>query len=111
MGMPSMTDAEVLALLLGKGTVGCSALELSQRLLKEHGGLSSLSKATLTQLKGYPGIKEVKALTLLGVFELAKRIRAEEKEPFTLNHCLNKLRASMTEVEELYVLMLDKGEG
>jgi len=71
-GVRSLSDAELLALVLQSGTRGKSVLELSDELLEKCNGLYSLSNAKETDLK-VKGIGKAKALKLVAAFELGRR--------------------------------------
>ena len=79
-GIDSLSNAELLALLLRCGTKSQSALELSQVILSQVGGIHKLPQLSLNQLKEIKGIKNAKALELLGCVELAKRMQ-ETNDP------------------------------
>src|SRR3989338_11633254 len=68
----TLNDAEILALILEKGTQGENVIDLSHRLISTFGveGLNSLSLAELTSIKG---IGLAKAAKLIAAFELSKR--------------------------------------
>ena len=108
-GIASLSDAELLALLLGKGSHGFSALELAYRLLGDFGSLPSLGEAPLPSLTGYPGIKGVKALTLQAVFELAKRIghQKENMSSYSPKTLFEYLKHKQGENERAYLFALD----
>jgi DNA repair protein RadC len=74
-GLPSLSDAEILALILQKGCGGESAVDVAHKLIGQYGlcGLSSLSFEELQQLRG---VGLAKAMTLLASFELARRAAA-----------------------------------
>lgn len=72
-----LTDAELLAVLLRTGTPGCNAVELGRKLLNEFNGLRGLFAAGADELRGVPGLGEVKAGQLQAILELAKREIAE----------------------------------
>ena len=78
LGIGSLSDAELLALLIGKGSRGVSALELSYKMLNDFGTLSSLCNASFPELSSYPGIKWVKSIELMATFEISKRLHLEE---------------------------------
>ncbi len=78
-GAASLSDAELIAILLRTGSSHENALELSKSLLAHCGNsLNLLSKLTLEQLTGHKGIGLAKAITLLTAFELGNRIRSEK---------------------------------
>lgn len=72
-GPRALRDAEVLALLVGSGTRGVGAVELSRRILKKFGGVSGLAGATADELCAVPGVGPALASRLLAARELARR--------------------------------------
>ena len=74
-GADSLSDAELLAILLRTGTKGLNVIDASRALLDHFNGLRNLSKQNWQALKVIPGIAKVKAITLEAVFELARRIQ------------------------------------
>ena len=83
-GAGALSNAELLAVMLRTGTKGKSALELAQELLGEAGGnngLLNIHYFTLQKLKTIKGIGTVKAVQILCLSELAKRLaKATAKE-------------------------------
>ena len=73
-GIGSLSDAEVLALLIGKGTTKDNALSLAKKLLNKHISLQNMYRIDDPKLLLMPGIGEVKALQILAAFELNKRL-------------------------------------
>ncbi|WP_297453721.1 DNA repair protein RadC [Persephonella sp.] len=78
-GLSSLSDAELLALSLGQGTKELNVLGLADLLLKKFKGLSSMKNITLEQLTEIKGIGKVKALQILSIFEILKRIEHQEE--------------------------------
>lgn len=79
-GAQGLSDAELLAAILGNGTQGKSALELAREILYERSeekGLLGLTRLEEKQLRKIPGIGRTKAVRLLCIFELARRISKE----------------------------------
>ena len=76
-GPESLSNAELLAILLRTGTRGMNVVDTSRALLDRFRGLRNLSKQDWQSLKVIPGIAKVKALTLEAVFELTRRIQME----------------------------------
>ncbi len=74
-GAGSLSDSELLAILLRTGTKKLNVLETSKALLDHFGGLHALIKREWTELRVIPGIAKVKAITLEAAFELARRIQ------------------------------------
>ena len=72
-----LSDAELLAVILRNGTRGKNSLELSVQLLRHFsdlGGIAALSRVSVEELTEIPGIGQIKALQLLCVGELSRRI-------------------------------------
>ena len=69
-----LSDAELLALVIGSGSVRESAVELSARLLKAFGGLDGLGKASCNRMQLFEGIGEAKSAQLVAVMEIARRV-------------------------------------
>ena len=76
-GPESLTDAELLAVMLRTGTAKQTALDVARRILAEWTSLSALYNLTLADLRKIPGIGEVKAIQLLCIAELSKRLSRE----------------------------------
>jgi len=77
-GPGALADGELLAMLLRSGSRTCDVLDLSRRLLAEGGSLAGLLTWSVTDFQRMPGIGRVKALQLITVMELARRVlRAE----------------------------------
>ena len=75
-GIKSLSDAELLAILLGTGTKDISAVELGRQLLASSGNsLSGLAEKQLAQLMRIKGIGEAKAVNILAAIELGRRCR------------------------------------
>lgn len=80
-GKAVLSDAELLAILIGSGSRNESAVELSQRILSNSSNnLNSLAKLTIIQLMEFKGIGEAKAITIIAALELGKRRREEEPQ-------------------------------
>jgi DNA repair protein RadC len=78
-GKAALSDAELIAILLGSGSRNESAVELSKRILKSvDNNLNALGKLSLQQLMAFKGIGEAKAVTIAGAMELGRRRRDEE---------------------------------
>ncbi len=74
-GSESLSEAELLAILLRTGTKGLNVVDTSRALLEHFNGIRNLSRQNWQSLKVIPGIAKVKALTLEAVFELSRRIQ------------------------------------
>lgn len=75
LGIEFLSDQELLALIIGSGVYGHSALDIASELLSTNfNSLSNLSESSLESLKSYKGLKENNALKLLAAFEFHKRL-------------------------------------
>lgn len=74
-GAESLTDAELLAILLRTGSRKMNVIQTAQALLDHFGGLRMLARKNWQAMKVIPGMGKVKALTLEAVFELSRRIQ------------------------------------
>jgi DNA repair protein RadC len=75
----SLSDAELIAILIGSGNKKESAVALSQRILASTDyTLSELGKLSIKQLMAFKGIGEAKAITIAAAMELGRRRRGEE---------------------------------
>lgn len=79
-GVGSLSNVEILALLLRTGTKDASVLSLSQQVLNEVGGMEKLKHVELEHLVMIKGIKEAKAITLMAAIELTKRMMVSSKK-------------------------------
>ena len=78
-GAEALTNAELLAILIGGGTTKKSAVELMQEVLHDCGDtLRGLNHMTLQDLLRYNGIGEAKALTIIAAAEIGKRRMMED---------------------------------
>lgn len=78
-GKATLSDAELLAILIGSGTKNESAVELCKRILASvDNNLNALGKLSMKQLMEFKGIGEAKAITIIAALELGRRRRSEE---------------------------------
>ncbi len=78
-GRYSMSDAELLAILIGSGTRHDSAVDLAKTILHlAHENLAELSKLTVTDLINVKGIGQARAVTILAAMELGRRRNESE---------------------------------
>ncbi|MDM8532122.1 DNA repair protein RadC [Anaerolineales bacterium HSG25] len=111
-GANSLSNAELIAILLRTGNPGENVIALSTRILIEQGGLNGLSRATFSDLQAYKGLGEAKYTQLKAALELGKRllIAAPDARPqiTSPNDAANFLMLEMghLEQEHLYTLLL-----
>jgi DNA repair protein RadC len=74
LGPTSLTDTELLAVILGSGSAGRPAEEIAGEIIGKYYSLSGLMGKTISELMTIKGLKEVKATQIAAVFEVARRI-------------------------------------
>ena len=79
-GAAALSDAEILAVFLGTGRKGKSAVDLGREMIQHFGSLRNLSRASVAEISQINGIGPAKAAQLAGVFEFGKRLA---EEPFS----------------------------
>lgn len=115
MGPQALTDAELLAILVGSGSTKEDAVSLMKRVLADcHNNLNSLGKLTIRDLCQYNGVGPAKAITILAACELGKRRQQEEPEKRpdlgTATRIYNHMHPVMQDldVEECWALLLNQ---
>ena len=115
LGAVALTDAELLAILVGSGSPKEDAVSLMKRILADcNNNLNTLGKRTIHDLCLYNGIGEAKAITILAACELGKRRQMEKAEErpdlgtatYIYNHMHPVLQDS--DVEEFWVLLMNQ---
>lgn len=79
-GAQKVSNAELIAILLGQGSKQYNALDMAKLLLKKFGSLSGLADASLNELQTIPGIGPAKAITLLAAFQLYRNMEHQRAE-------------------------------
>lgn len=77
-GKNVLSDAELIAILIGSGSRNESAVDLSKRILASVDTLNSLGKMSLVQLTNFKGIGKAKGIAIIAALELGRRRRAED---------------------------------
>jgi DNA repair protein RadC len=77
LGPSALGSDELLALLVGCGTAGESALEFARRLLASHGGLVGLAGRSGEELRADRGVGNARAAAIVSALEIARRLAAE----------------------------------
>ncbi len=75
-GAHTLSDAELLAILISSGTKGFSALDAAKSLLRDHLSLSDMAALDESNFRKVPGIGPARAITLAAAFELARRVQS-----------------------------------
>ncbi|MBO4891749.1 MAG: DNA repair protein RadC [Prevotella sp.] len=115
LGTEALSNAELLAILIGSGSTDESAVALMKRVLAGcNNNLNTLGKKTIHDLMAYKGIGEAKAITILAACELGKRRQAETPEERPDLGSATKIYRHMhhlmqdLDVEEFWVLLLNQ---
>lgn len=112
-GVETLSNSELIAILLGTGGSGRNAIELGRHLLKKHDHLFALSKTHWRMLAHEPGIGTAKAIRLSATFELARRLNSlstPEKHKFNAPEVIfnaYRHRLASLDQEVLFVLVLN----
>lgn len=78
-GKATLSDAELIAIVIGSGSRNESAVELSRRILSSvDNNLNALGKLSLAQLLAFKGIGEAKAISIIAAMDLGRRRRGEQ---------------------------------
>lgn len=78
-GITTLSDAELIAILIGSGTVSMSAVELAKHILqKVDNNLHELAKLSVKDLQVFKGIGEAKAISIVSALELGRRRKASD---------------------------------
>lgn len=114
-GAEALTNAELLAILIGSGSTEKSAVDLMKEILNDcNNSLNTLGKLSTHDLCKYNGIGDAKAISILAACELGKRRQAESpKERPKLNTATkvyNHMHPVMQDldVEEFWILLLNQ---
>ena len=115
-GRNVLSDAELLAILLGSGSRNESAVSLSKRILQSvDNNLNQLGKQTLSELMKFKGIGEAKAITIAAALELGRRRQASDLVERPIITCSRDSYLAIAPSlmdhshEEFWMLLLNKG--
>ena len=114
-GAETLSNAELLAILIGSGSTRETAVELMKRVLADcKNNLNTLGKLSITDLTTYMGIGEAKAVTILAACELGKRRQASDIEKrLNLNSAISIYnymypKVQDKDIEEAWILLLNQ---
>jgi DNA repair protein RadC len=114
-GKNSLSDAELLAILLGSGTRNESAVDLAKNILRDFkDNLAELSRGGVNDLMRFGGIGKAKAITIIAALELGRRRNEAEvlvKEKIVSSRdAFTILRSSIGDLpyEEFWIILLNK---
>lgn len=113
-GAHSLSNAELLAILLGSGSREESAVDLAKRILKfGQNNLSNLGRLEIEDLTQFKGVGEAKAVTLCSAFEIARRRKEEVVDKIKIGSASDAFKEVAPYVqdlnhEEFWVLYLNR---
>jgi DNA repair protein RadC len=114
-GTSALSDAELIAILIGSGTTTLSAVELSKLLLQTaSNNLNELARLSAKDLMKIKGIGEARALTIIAALELGRRRKdvAEDEKPkiITSKDAFDILKTELIDIphEEFWILILNR---
>jgi len=115
-GKHSLSNAELIAILMGSGSKNESAVDLAKRILKTASdNLIELSRLDVQDLKKFKGVGEAKAISIIAALELGKRRRGEEaleKKKISSSRDVFEYFSSIfgdSNYEAFYILLLNRG--
>ena len=115
LGAEALSNAELLAILIGSGSAKESAVDLMKRVLNDcKNNLNTLGKKTIHELCDYNGIGEAKAISILAACELGKRRQKEKPEQRpdlgSATRVYNEMHPQLQDldVEEFWALLLNQ---
>ena len=115
LGAEALSNAELLAILIGSGSPDESAVDLMKKVLSGcNNNLNTMGKMSIQDLMKYKGIGEAKAITILAACELGKRRQREQPEERpdlgTATRIYNYLHPRMQDldVEESWLLLMNQ---
>ncbi|SKC79082.1 RadC family protein [Ohtaekwangia koreensis] len=114
-GRSSLSDAELIAILLGSGTTTLSAVDLAKKiLLSADNSLHRLAHLTIKDLVKIKGIGEAKAITIIAALELGRRrknLDADEKPKITSSKdAFDVLKSELLDIphEEFWIVLVNR---
>jgi DNA repair protein RadC len=114
-GTSALSDAELVAILIGSGTPKLSAVELSKKiLLQGNNNLNELARLSIKDLMKIKGIGEAKAITIVAALELGRRRKEQDPEErpkiTSSKDAFELLKGDVMDLpnEEFWVLLLNR---
>jgi DNA repair protein RadC len=99
-GAQTLSDSELVAIILRTGTKGESVLEVAKKLLSKYNDLAQLATQSVSSLTKNNGIGRDKAATLCAAFEMTRRIESQQKWLFS------KKISSPNDIAEIFIPLL-----
>ena len=114
-GRRALTDAELIAILIGSGSRNETAVELSKRILHHYDNdLNKLGKASITELSKFKGIGEAKAISVIAALEIGRRRGETESKATDTITCsrdiYNAMRRHLMDLnhEEFWIILVGR---
>lgn len=114
-GTSALSEAELVAILIGSGTTKTSAVELAKKvLLLSRNNLNELARLGVKDLMKIKGIGEAKAITIVAALELGRRRKAQDPDEkpkiSSSQDAFNLLQGDLMDLphEEFWVLLLNR---
>lgn len=114
-GTAALSDAELMAILIGSGTAKMSAVELSKKVLQQVGNdLNDLARLSVKDLMKMKGIGEAKALTIIAALEIGRRRKSQatDEKPriSSSKDAYDQLKENLMDLphEEFWVLLMNR---
>lgn len=114
-GRRSLSDAELIAILIGSGSRNESAVELSKRILHNcENDLNFLSKLSIQDLSRFKGIGEAKAISIIAALELGRRRKETARQQHILvqssKDAYEAIKSQFADLnhEEFWILLLNR---
>ena len=114
-GIRSLSEAELIAILIGSGNLDESAVEVSRRIMASvNNNLNELGKKTINDLQKFKGIGPAKAITIAAAMELGRRRKESEPDEkpkvVTSADCAAIFKPLLSDLshEEFWVLLLNR---
>lgn len=115
-GRRFLSDAELMAILIGSGSRNETAVDLSKRILHHFSAdLNMLGKTSVNELSKFKGIGEAKAITIIAALELGRRRKETEQKEVTKINSSNDVFQLMQRYfadlnhEEFWIVLLNRG--
>ena len=114
-GRAALTEAELIAILLGSGNKNQTAVELAQHILNYCGNdLNTLAKQSFKDLQKFKGIGEAKAISIISALEIGRRRKDSNSEKKIQIHsskdAFNLIRGDLMDLshEEFWIILLQR---
>lgn len=114
-GIPSLSEAELIAILIGSGTANFSAVEVARKILQYgNNNLNDLARLSVKDLTKIKGIGEAKAITIVAALELGRRRKEASQEEksriVSSKDAFDHLKGDFMDLphEEFWMLMVNR---